>query len=73
MMTIDFRKAAQALDMTQAGLASELGVSDRTFRRYVKGDFVPPRGVVYAIMWIMSQRKPGLTTAEIHEAIGLEV
>jgi DNA transposition AAA+ family ATPase len=44
--------------MSQRGAAREIGIGERTMRRYIAGDLPLPRTVEYALRWVASQRRP---------------
>jgi len=44
--------------MSQRGAAREIGIGERTMRRYIAGDLPLPRAVEYALRWVASQRRP---------------
>jgi len=43
--------------LTQRGAAHELGINERTMRRYVASPRAIPRIAEYAVRWLVSQRK----------------
>ena len=53
----ELKEAYKRLGLTQAKLATELEISERTIRRYAKGDWPIPKGIEYAIKWLLSQEK----------------
>ena len=73
-MTPDLlRRAGEALygaGQWQAHLARQLGVSDRTMRRWVAGTFQVPPGVADQIVWFCKKRGGALAdvAAEITRA-----
>jgi transposase len=42
--------------MSQRGAARELGIDERTMRRYVRDELPVPRVVEFALRWLASQR-----------------
>jgi DNA transposition AAA+ family ATPase len=53
------RKFLDDAGMSQRGAAREIGIGERTMRRYIAGDQPIPTTVEYALRWIASQpRKP---------------
>lgn len=49
----DLKGAQKRLGMTQAQLANILEISQRTIRRYANGTWKIPRGIEYAINWLL--------------------
>jgi hypothetical protein len=42
--------------LSQRGAAREIGIGERTMRRYVAGDLPVPRAIEYALRWLASQQ-----------------
>jgi DNA transposition AAA+ family ATPase len=43
--------------LSQRGAAREIGIGERTMRRYIAGDLPVPRTVEFALRWVASQQK----------------
>jgi transcriptional regulator with XRE-family HTH domain len=52
----DLRDAARALNLSGRALARELGINERTYRRYLDGSLPIPRTVELAVMGLRSER-----------------
>lgn len=65
------REACRHLGCTQAQMAGKLEISDRTFRRYVSGKYQVPKGIEYAVRWLLLlETGTGLPEQETaHEAL----
>jgi len=57
MTPAEMKTAQKQLGVTQAGLAGKLEVSDRTIRRYASGKWNIPRGIEYAIYYLLHLQK----------------
>lgn len=42
--------------LSQRGAAREIGIGERTMRRYIAGEAKLPRAVEFALRWIAAQR-----------------
>ena len=51
----EIREARERLDMTQAELAFEFGITPRTVRRWESGEIEPPRLVAFAYQALLAQ------------------
>jgi transcriptional regulator with XRE-family HTH domain len=52
----DLRTAARALNLSGRALARELGINERTYRRYLDGSLPIPRTVELAVAGLRSER-----------------
>ena len=53
------KKFLEDAGFTQRGAARDLGIDERTMRRYVAKNARVPRLVEYAVRWLASQRNSG--------------
>jgi len=52
-----FRQLLETASLTQTEAARLIGMTDRQMRRYVAGDAPVPQVVIYALRYVISQRK----------------
>ena len=52
-----FRQLLETASLTQTEAARLIGMTDRQMRRYVAGDAPVPRVVIYALRYVIAQRK----------------
>lgn len=58
-MTADeLRAALVAAGISQCGAARELGINERTMRRYIAGDDPIPKAIGHAVRWITRPDRP---------------
>lgn len=47
------KRALAKAGLSQRGTAKELGINERTMRRYISGEQPIPRVVEYAVLWLV--------------------
>ena len=57
MRALQFRKLLEKAGLSQSEAARLLDISDRMMRRYVAGDSVIPRVVIYALLHVIELRR----------------
>lgn len=58
------QKFLEDYGFTQRGAARELGIDERTMRRYVAGDSPLPRVVEFALRWLAHTKGGGRAAGE---------
>jgi transcriptional regulator with XRE-family HTH domain len=70
MTSTDFQAALDRLRLSQAEIARELELSDRTVRRYLRGEEKIKRPVELAMLYLIEHRNPATPSAAVQVAAG---
>lgn len=52
MTGAQLQKLIDSAGLSQRGAAKEIGINERTMRKYVSGESPIPKAVEYAVLWI---------------------
>ncbi len=56
MTPLQLQKLLDRAGLSQRGAARELGINERTMRKYISGDSSVPRTVEFALQWVAHLR-----------------